>query len=892
MIRLWLALALLAGSWLLGLHYYRPAGWPAWAASVLAGTLLLAGLPLRLPRRREAGLALLMLLPAVWLLPWPHRAAPLAIAAGLALLVLPIAGRWPQRLAQAAVAGGLVLLVQALAIEAHAWQTARSHDLPWPLPPLLGTIASLLGLDAAVDGSTIAVYTLRGVHRLGATWDLPVDPPSFAFLAGGIVLVGLAAWSRFPAGERRAPWLRSVRTLAIIFAAWLPVRAGLLIALWHHRAVRAEMSARLHLMDQFFSLWLDLGLLCVPAVLARLFVPVPSDDAASAGLPEASTPAGPGSRWRYPAAVGLIVLGFAALVFLVRWDPAGQRQEGRITFVERHSSWEPTTFPYDTTTLSKTFLRRKTADGKEERESSSYTYAAIYDYCSRFYATSRLLEAEAIDAQRLRGCDVLVIKTPTARYATEEVEAVVRFVQRGGGLLLIGDHTDFDKSTSYLNDIARQFGFKFRKDLLFAIGEPEDTYEQRYAPPVVPHPVVAHVPPMTFAVSCSIDPGTSWGTPVIRSTGLWSLPPLYRSENYFPEAELRSDMRFGAFIQLWAARQGRGRVLAWTDSTIFSNFSAFEPGKAELMLGMLEWLNRRSVLDPAEMRWPAKGATALLCLALLCGGLWLAWARRIFPLVVLAAGLLGWTAASAALVLGSRLQMPPPEPNLPMVRVAIDRTVSKVPLSRGGFTEKDGHGYGLLEQWIPRLGYFPARRQGLEVFSSDVLVVICPTRSVPDAFRDRLAEFVAAGGRLLIIDSPDSSGSTANSLLWPFGLSVSHAASRAGKLGTADGWPGIAVSGACRLWGGTPLVWVDGMPVAARTGYGQGRVMAIGFGAVFNDGALGSNWAADPTPDILARADLLFALLRNLVEGKPIARPAAPKSDPPLAPPEGAEMSP
>jgi len=51
MIRPWLALALLAGSWLVGLHYYRPESWPTWAASVLAGTLLLANLPLRLPRR-------------------------------------------------------------------------------------------------------------------------------------------------------------------------------------------------------------------------------------------------------------------------------------------------------------------------------------------------------------------------------------------------------------------------------------------------------------------------------------------------------------------------------------------------------------------------------------------------------------------------------------------------------------------------------------------------------------------------------------------------------------------------------------------------------------------------------------------------------------------------
>ena len=81
------------------------------------------------------------------------------------------------------------------------------------------------------------------------------------------------------------------------------------------------------------------------------------------------------------------------------------------------------------------------------------------------------------------------------------------------------------------------------------------------------------------------------------TTGKWSLPPDYHMENYFPEAEYRPDMHYGAFIQLWSTRYGRGRVLAIADSTLFSNFCTFEPGKSELMLGMLEWLNRSSRFD-------------------------------------------------------------------------------------------------------------------------------------------------------------------------------------------------------------------------------------------------------------------------------------------------------
>ena len=140
----------------------------------------------------------------------------------------------------------------------------------------------------------------------------------------------------------------------------------------------------------------------------------------------------------------------------------------------------------------------------------------------------------------------------------------------------------------------RPLGFTYRNDLLFQIGDP---YKQAYQPPWTSHPVVQHVPPMFFAVSCSIDPGRSSGTMVIRNTGLWNLQPAYHETNYHPQAEYRPEMQYGAWCQLWGTTHGRGRVLAFTDSTLFSNFCIYQPGKAELFIGMLEWLNRSSPWD-------------------------------------------------------------------------------------------------------------------------------------------------------------------------------------------------------------------------------------------------------------------------------------------------------
>jgi len=859
MMRAWIALALLSVSWLWGLDYYRPANGVVWSVAIVLAVLLLFGAPLRLPRRWEGALAVVLLLPAAWWIPWPYRVVPLAVAIGLGLQLVPIPRRWPGKIGQGAIAAGVILLVQGVVLWAYECHTARSHELPWPLPSLLGAVAALLGVDSAVDGNTLALYTFREPLRLGATWELLLDPATLAFFLGGLTLLGWSVVNSAPLGRRWATWLRAARTLAILLVAWLPVRAGLLVGLLAHRAIRLDPAARLNLMDQFLSPWVYLALLAVPVLLAWRLVRLPKS--------EVSESAGGAHGWHthYPAALGLVALGIAIFAFWFHWQPVGRKLDGRVMIVERHSTWSPSMPPYSTMRYG---------------EEGSYNYAAIYDYCSQFFGMSRLLESHPINDEKLSTCDVLVIKVPTAAYKAEEVQAVVRFVERGGGLLLIGDHTNYEKSSSYMNRITEHFGFKYRHDLLFYAGDP---YFQPYEPPAVPHPVVERVPPMSFAVSCSIDPGYSLGQAVIRSTGLWNLPPDYRRSNWHPEPEYLTNMRYGAFVQLWATTHGAGRVLAWTDSTIFSSFCTFQPGKSELLLGMLDWLNHRSMFDRAWLWWALAVGACLAASLLLAIGLRWARAGGVCWLVVLAATLLGWTAGCAAVVATHRVCLPPPEKMDPGFHVVIDRTVSDAPLSIGAYKERpDGTGYGLFEQWIGRLGYFTQRRSGPAVFDGDMVVVICPRKSVPEGFREGLADYVASGGKLLVIDSPDSVGSTANGLLWPLGMNVSHANSREGKLGLAGGWPGIPVGFACEVQGGTPFLWVDGLPVAARKTHGRGTVMVVGFGAALNDSSLGSTWMIKPTPEARTRSELVFALVRALATGEPVsAPPTTPKDQKP-----------
>ena len=219
---------------------------------------------------------------------------------------------------------------------------------------------------------------------------------------------------------------------------------------------------------------------------------------------------------KYLAAAACCLFGTILVAIGLQWEPIGTRKAGRVMIVERHSPWSPSNpAPYNTEFLG----------GGDDEHGSSYNYAAAYQYLGQYYEMSRLNEEDAIDEKTLSACDVLVIKIPRFRFTPDEVRAVVSFVEAGGGLLLIGDHTNLERSAAHMNDIARAFGFTFRDDVLYSTQPSPD--QEHYQAPMAPHPAIEHVPEFDFAVSCSIDPGISLGRPVVAAAGLWSMPGDY-----------------------------------------------------------------------------------------------------------------------------------------------------------------------------------------------------------------------------------------------------------------------------------------------------------------------------------------------------------------------------
>lgn len=833
--RSWIGLALLSASWLFGLSYYHGAEWLAWVILVAAGTVLLMGVDIRRPMAVESIAAAVMLLPAIFLAPWPYRAAPLLIFVGLVLGAVPIPRRWPRVLASALILAGIILTVQSLALLGYEYVTARSHELPWPWPGLLYAISRLLGIQAGLDGTNLALYSPRAAHRLGTTWELLLDPATLAFLFGGITMLCLWIPVTESPGKQKSRLAKRLAVLVILIAAWLPVRAAMLMSIFMHRALRTGYEEALALIDQFWNPWLHLAFLLGPIFLSLRFVHTPFGGQRALALePNVRLP-------KHLGAIVLTITGSFMLIMGLLLDMPGRRKKGRVIVHEYHSNWERTDKPFDTNWY-----------GHE----SGYNYACIYDYFSHFYETSRL--ETPIDDASVQNCDVLVVKVPTARYAREEIAAIERFVKQGGGLLLFGEHTNVFNTGVFINDIAKIFGFSFRYDCLFGI---DTVFTQLYHPPLVPHPIVQKMPPLDFAVSCSIAPGISPGQAVIRSTGLKNLMADYHASNFYPQVQDLAEMRYGAFVQLWTTHYGSGRVVAFTDSTIFSNFATFEPGKAELMLGMLEWLNHRN------SHYPLKLFLILLGLLLLVSGLVLCRRWNMAWLVVVSAGVFGWSIAALSTRAIHQYYMPLPKAVRPIVEVVIDRTVCDGPLSRSGFISGKKDGFGIFERWILRLGYFTSRKRGTDALTGDLIIFPDPNQTVTSDFRKELVNYVTSGGKVLILDSPANVMSTANSLLYPFGLTVNPSTQLRGQLKASESWPVIQIDSTCEIRGGEPIAWVANVPVIARVLHGKGTVTVIGFGSRFADAYMGVTGDVVPDNELRKVFDLQFAILKAIVSG-------------------------
>ena len=901
---LWFAAFLISMTWLYSVHmnlYAQP-----WAVALLtvAGVAVFA-LALRkkidLSSVRPAwGLLIVPLVIGCVILDFPYTFGPLLLIGGLAGLLLCRFYRLSS-VSAALLVSGAILTLQGLTYPLCRDFIAANPDAPVLTAPVYWLL-KVTGLRCSTSAGTIYVEMMRNNWPFPTSWSKLGLFPLVQMLVAAVVLIPLFS-EKMRYGIRTLwAFILSMGYMIVRYALMLLVFTYLMyfvgyfedklwIDIFWNRAITLLSFVPLVLIfARVFPLRrtgeaIQAGLQPAPATAmatcplkqAAWFLTAPTDGSASA--PKATEIADVPSRKALAFALALVGI-FFFVGYVAYWD-SGSLKKGRILLDEKHSGWEKSTRAYDTDWY-----------GNE----SGYNYYSMSDLLSHYYELDKNTEKE-LTADLLKDYSVILLKNPSFPYSKDELDALLEFVRNGGGIFLMGEHTNVFGTSVPLNTIGRHFGFYFTYTSVFDM---EEKFEQLWhVPNLMPSPLVQNQKDFLYATSCSVQRTSYFGRArnAAVAGGLWSLPIEYASGNFYPSVILRTDMTFGPMIQLVTGTMGKGRVIGFTDSTTFSNFSTQLPGKPELLLSSMNWLNHAN-----EYNWLN---TVFLALSLLCFaaalGLTAGTGRHLGTrLAILCAGV-----AIAAISMGffttlTHAAYPLPKPVHPYTKVVFEKQYSEYEIPVSGFVKDQQKSFAIFYQWVLRLQYFPFLKYTVDealAAKPDVLVMINPTNIIPEGrtyvehvdnqnvtkvLVPKLRRYMEAGGKLLLMDDATNEKSIATMLLDPYdmriegqrqstpaGLQPQQQQPQMAMAVDTQGKTACAVPAGLAIKGGTPLLTTsDGKVVLAEKQVGKGKLLVMSASKRFCDAKMGySQNAAPASADTLQAFWLQYALLTGLVEG-------------------------
>ncbi|HWO57401.1 MAG TPA: DUF4350 domain-containing protein [bacterium] len=716
---------------------------------------------------------------------------PLLLAVGAATLV--ILGRTPlgARLGEGLIVAGSVALMQLAGLYLYmVYVGPRGHGCA-VTSDILASAFRLFGADASALPDGLHLFAVDRLYQVVPSLN---NMGVYVFLMMFMGLAGLCV-----TGKIR---LRSLITGAFALAVFMLARYAAIV-LWDYN--QGGMA------DTFWSpkifawtVWPVGFFLHGATIWKRPAVTLPESRQASAGKRLAFT-------------VALVAVGTLAWTAYEGYHPAGVQKQGRMLIDEYHSDWEWTEMPFDTVWYG---------------QQSTYNFYCLAEFWNQHYHVRR--HFDSLTAAVLDSVDILVLKVPTQPYSPGEIAAIEEWVADGGGLFLIGEHTNVFGYATFLNPVATRFGQRFISDIIYELKTGDLNVHERQG--ILPHPVAQNMPTFLFGGPCTMY-GDLSARSIMTTIGVKTLPADYTQRNFFPERAQSTGYRFGVFFNALQTRFGKGRIVSFTDSTLWSNFFVFIPGKPELALGLAEYCNR---YDPFPY-W--RILTFLLASVCLIGGAVAAHSLRLEGWLWYAAvGCLVFAGSARWIERANRASYPLPEPHTPFAQLNFESEHSKFFVPELRLAREADKDFSTFFLWTQRVGVVPRKWPTFEESFSKPggQIIIDPQGTFETAELEMARRFVEGGGTLYVLDDPtNATHSSANQLLAGFGLSLDLRA-QAPPAGMTDYLQQVLWTAGGRVVGGEPiLAGPDGSAICARVKVGEGQVIAFANSHVFERKTMG-----------------------------------------------------
>jgi hypothetical protein len=552
--------------------------------------------------------------------------------------------------------------------------------------------------------------------------------------------------------------------------------------------------------------------------------------------------------------VRLIVLSFGGSIaaglligFAGSFDPPGREKPGRVLFDDRFCGvWEPTARLLDTEWYG---------------DFSTYSFGSLAEWLGHWFSVDVNTQRPYTDGL-LAQYDVLILKTPVQPIPEAEREAIDRFVTSGGGLLLVGDHTNLLGMGTHLNSLCAKYGVRFRYDSVSdAI---TGGFVDYFGPSIGRNVAAMRVDHLQFMTSCSLQLD-SRAEPIITATSCRRDPHDYANSSFFGRLGPHPELAHGPTVLAASTRAGRGRIALFTDSTVWSSFAVFQYDREKLAADLVGLLNR----EGSPLVLPLRAAAIIaLVLSIFAGVMWVR-AGAAVPVF------LGWlVGAWGGMLAADQLHravydLGPPRSSIHEIVFLWQGGSCAFPPVLGGTGSLPlDRAFDTLFVSVQRLGLVPrvAYTYDRDLFTANTraLFVIAPVDHPPPSTLSRIEAFVRHGGSLIVLDDGRLGGAgSARDYMAAFGIDLQYAP-RSGPKGE----PLVHSS----LSGLTEMrdVPAPGTFVGHRT-HGTGHVVYMRDAADFSRVGMGHCFSR-PGKLQRARYDTIFWLLRDVLHLAPSDR--------------------
>jgi hypothetical protein len=711
---------------------------------------------------------------------------------------------------------GIILTIQAAAMSLYHLLIPSGHSatiMSYILYPLL----KVSGFVTSFHEGTIYIEKGGDVFPFPTTWDtLGLYPLVLLFLP---ILVYLLVTS--DTVNRAAKRVAGFLVLSLVY---MLMRYIALLHIFFTGDLGVEALTKFTTI--FFSpLWLFITV--IPFVVIVLFVySFPMDIELPAFTMDKKV-----------VTLSAVMFVSAFLIFgSVMYHETGAKKQGRVLVDEIHSTWEPSSLVMD-----------KYWYGSE----STYNAYSMIEWFKVAFDVDRVMSTAFVDwvpgetitkaepdvisdeitAELLQNYDILILKTPNM-YSEREVTAIVNFIENGGGLFVIGDHSNFCGTSTSLNQITGQFGVTFEFDSINNSEGRLSIYERSE----ITHPVAKYMPYFDFLTSCSIRAPAAVGR-VIPGYGLGGEPGEYASTGFFRETRrdlpvLATDRSWGIFHQCVAAKCGKGRIVAFADSTTISNFRIFFGGSDGMSIGSMEWLNYKNTMPYVPKLFLIGGIALAAVGVFFFGNIEKKKRIGVFMVVVSLVGL------------GSSLSVATFSPevydHIPASYYDWENTVCfdgehSSEIVDSGNREGD---YSVFLIWTQRVGLVPSIESSLErcIEKGKTIIIVDPlTKNFSQEDIELIKTHVNNGGNVLMM--VDSSRILGLNLLQEFGLQITEVMKSPDT--AEEEYAGPLVPWGPSVEGGEALKTVDDRVVFARVSYGNGYFVLCTVSNAFRNGFKG-----------------------------------------------------